>query len=84
VKVVTVYPGPVRSALERGARRQYGDGFVARAIPTGEPAELARRILDAVERGGARVVYPAAYAVGWRAVTFASRVTLGLGPSPLE
>src|SRR5262249_55993956 len=41
VHVLTVYPGPVASALERGARAQYGDTRLAPAIPTGRAESLA-------------------------------------------
>jgi short-subunit dehydrogenase len=83
VHVVTVYPGPVHSALERGARAQVGRSLLARGIPTGNPDELARRILDAVERRRARVVYPDVYQLGFRALGLASRITLGIGPEPV-
>jgi short-subunit dehydrogenase len=82
IHVVTVYPGPVASALERGARAQYGDGPIARAVPTGRPDELARRILDAVERRHARVIYPAVYSLGWLATNTAARFALAAGPDP--
>jgi short-subunit dehydrogenase len=80
VAVLTVYPGPVASGLERGARSQFPPSLVARAIPTGDAAELARRLLDALERGAARVIYPAAYSLG--RVPFAGAVALALGPTP--
>lgn len=80
VSVLTVYPGPVASGLERGARSQFPPSLIARAIPTGDAAELARRILDALDRGSARVIYPSAYSVG--RVPFAGAVALALGPSP--
>lgn len=83
VHVVTVYPGPVASALERSARAQFGGGRVKDAIPTGDPKRLARRVLDAVEGGSPRVVYPGLYELGFRAVGLASRATLALGPEPL-
>ncbi len=79
VRVVTVYPGPVRSDLEKRARDQYGRGLVSRVLPTGDPAVLARLTIDAVERGRARVVYPSVYAAG--ALPFASPLALALGPS---
>jgi short-subunit dehydrogenase len=82
VRVVTVYPGPVASALERGARAQYGDGALARAVPAGRPDQLARRILDAVERGRARVIYPTLYGLGWLATNTAARFALAAGPDP--
>ncbi|MBI4956486.1 MAG: SDR family oxidoreductase, partial [Myxococcales bacterium] len=82
VHVVTVYPGPVRSALEAGARAEYRPGLLTRHVPTGDAPTLARHIVDAVERGRARVVYPAVYALGYRALGLASRVALRLGPEP--
>jgi short-subunit dehydrogenase len=83
VHVVTVYPGPVRSALERGARAQYPDGLLARRVPVGEAGPLARKIVDAIEQKRARVVYPSLYELGYRAVGLASRFALRLGPDPL-
>jgi short-subunit dehydrogenase len=83
VHVVTVYPGPVASALEKGARAQFGGGRMKDAIPTGNPKRLARRVLRAIEQRTARVVYPGLYEVGFHAVGIASRATLALGPEPL-
>jgi short-subunit dehydrogenase len=82
VQVVTVYPGPVASALERAARAQYGGGMLSRAVPAGRPERLARRIVDAVERGRARVIYPALYEVGWHAQNLAAWFALAAGPPP--
>jgi len=83
VHVVTVYPGPVASALERGARAQLRQSLLARAIPMGRARALSRRVLDAVEAGEPRVVYPSLYRVGFSAVGLASRVALRLGPEPV-
>ena len=84
VRVVTVYPGPVRSALERGARAQYrgGDRGLARFVPTGEAGPLAARVVDAIASGAPRVIYPAPYAMGWFATNLAARFTLRFGPRP--
>lgn len=82
VRVVTVYPGPVASALERAARASLPDTLLARSIPTGRPDALARRIVDAVERDRARVIYPSLYGLGWLATNAAARVTLAAGPDP--
>jgi short-subunit dehydrogenase len=82
VHVITVYPGPVASGLERSARAQFNGSRLAHAIPTGQPRALARRVLDAVERGLPRVVYPSWYAVGFEAVALASRAALRFGPEP--
>lgn len=82
VHVLTVYPGPVASGLERGARAQYPASATTKALPTGDKDVLAARILDALARGEPRVVYPRAYAVGWRAGDLAARFTLAFGPDP--
>ena len=46
IRVVTVYPGPVHSALERAGRSGYqgGDRGIAKLVPTGHPESLADRI----------------------------------------
>lgn len=60
VNVLTVYPGPVRTAMAEEAMASYG--AMARWIPIGTAEGLAARIERAVGAGRARVVYPAAYA----------------------
>ncbi len=85
IRVVTVYPGPVRSALEQGARDAYGGGGLAgRLAPTGDPAELARRIMSALERDEPRVIYPRLYGVGWSATNLSSWIALSYGPPPVS
>lgn len=85
VRVVTVYPGPVRSALEQGARADYGGGgWFARIVPTGDAAELARRILLAIARDEPRVVYPRVYELGRVAPNLASWISLTYGPPPVS
>lgn len=85
VQVLTVYPGPVKSALEQGARADYGGGnLVAKLVPTGEPAELAARIMAAIERDEPRVIYPRLYGVGWTAPNLSSWITLSYGPPPVS
>jgi 2-hydroxycyclohexanecarboxyl-CoA dehydrogenase len=84
VRVVTVYPGPVRSALEQGARDAYGGGgLFGRLAPTGDPAELAARIVAAIENDEPRVIYPRLYGLGWVAPNFSRRVALDYGPPPV-
>lgn len=83
VHVVTVYPGPVRSELERRARAQASPGLVASLLPTGDAGALASRVMDACERHSPRVVYPALYDVASRFPTIASRVTRAWSPAPL-
>jgi short-subunit dehydrogenase len=84
VHVVTVYPGPVASALERGARAQLAPSRLARWAPTGKAEVIARAIARAIDRREPRVVYPALYAVADRAVNVAGWLTRRLAPAPLE
>jgi short-subunit dehydrogenase len=85
VRVVTVYPGPVKSALEQGARDAYGGGgLFGRFAPTGDPDELARRILHAIASDEPRVIYPRLYNVGWSATNLSSWITTKYGPPPVS
>ncbi|MFO0572075.1 MAG: SDR family oxidoreductase [Polyangiaceae bacterium] len=61
VHVVTVYPGPVTSAMEAKAREKFEPTFAVRVTPTGDPDTLARLVLAAVEKKRARVIYPRTY-----------------------
>ncbi len=84
IQVLTVYPGPVHSALEQGARDAYGGaGLFGRFAPVGEPAELARRIMLAISRDEPRVIYPRLYGVGWTAPNLSSWIALSYGPPPV-
>ncbi len=80
VEVVTVYPGPVRSALERRAKAEMKQGLMTRFVPTGDPGPLAAQILTALERGRARVVYPAFYNIGWRLPALGREISAGFSP----
>ncbi|APR86849.1 oxidoreductase, short-chain dehydrogenase/reductase family protein [Minicystis rosea] len=82
VAVLTVYPGPVRSALERRARAQLPPALIARALPTGDAEALANRIVRALAEGAPRVVYPPLYDVAQRAPRIAGWVTSLLSPIP--
>jgi short-subunit dehydrogenase len=84
IRVITVYPGPVRSPLEQHAREAYGGGgLIGRLAPTGDPAELAARIMTAIDRDEPRVIYPRLYGVGWSATNLSSWITLSYGPPPV-
>ncbi len=61
VHVVTVYPGPVESAMEAAARTRYEESAAVGSLPTGKPQILARRIASAVDRRRSRVIYPRIY-----------------------
>jgi short-subunit dehydrogenase len=85
VQVITVYPGPVKSALEAGARADYGGGgLFGKFAPTGDPSELAARIMDAVKHDEPRVIYPRLYGVGWTAPNLSSWFALSYGPPPVS
>jgi short-subunit dehydrogenase len=61
IHVVTVYPGPVTSAMEAAGRAAYEDRPTARHAPTGSPEVLARLVANAVAKKRPRVVYPSLY-----------------------
>jgi short-subunit dehydrogenase len=82
VHVVTVYPGPVRSNLERHARALYPTTTLTRLMPTGEAPPLAARIVEACEKRRPRVVFPAFYSAASRVPTLARRATEILSPQP--
>lgn len=85
VRVVTVYPGPVKSALEAGARADWGGGgLFGRFAPTGDARELAARIMRAIEDNEPRVIYPRLYGVGWTAPNLSRWVALSYGPPPVS
>jgi len=82
VQVLTVYPGPVRSGLEQRARAQVPEALLTRVLPTGDPEALARRVLDARDRGEPRVVYPSLYDVANRVPRVAGWFTSRFSPVP--
>lgn len=85
IRVLTVYPGPVASELERRARAQVRPTFAARAIPTGDPNALADAIVRALRHGASRVIYPSIYGAAapsspW--LSIARRFTETFSPAP--
>lgn len=64
VHVLTVYPGPVATAMAEEAYGKYdATASWVRWMPTGRADRLARKIRKAVERKRKRIVYPAVYAI---------------------
>lgn len=61
VHVVTVYPGPVATAMAQASFDRYGGDV--KWVPTGTTEGLAKRIRRAVEKRQSRVIYPRVYAV---------------------
>lgn len=80
IDVLTVYPGPVRTELEREARRGLRATWASRAAPVGEPEVLARRIYEGLRFGAPRVVYPRSYELAWRFPRLASWITARFSP----
>jgi short-subunit dehydrogenase len=64
VHVLTVYPGPVRTAMEATGRAAYVETAMMKLFtPTGDAPVLARKIANGVASGRARIIYPATYGV---------------------
>jgi short-subunit dehydrogenase len=63
VHVVTVYPGPVRTAMSAQAFDSYADSWTKSLVAEASPEKLARRIRVAIERRRPRLMFPASYAV---------------------
>jgi short-subunit dehydrogenase len=62
VHVVTVYPGPVETAMGDAAFAAFGGKVgINRFAPVGTPEALARLVRKAVDKKRARVVYPSFY-----------------------
>ena len=80
VHVVTVYPGPVHSKLEKRARSELVPSRVARVMPVGHPAPLARKISKAVVSRRRRVIYPTVYSWASLVTTFTRWMALRFSP----
>ena len=62
VHVLTVYPGPVKTAMADAAVASYEKNPMP-GLPLGSTEELARLVVKAIARKKARVIYPRAYTV---------------------
>ena len=58
VHVLEVIPGPVDTAVQGETRLAPGIERMIDRVPLGDPAELARLTVRALERGRAQLVYP--------------------------
>ncbi len=80
VRVLTVYPGPVKTPMADVAYEAYGGrkGAIG-LLPEGRPEILARRIRAAVAEGRPRLIYPRFYVISrwfpWLARWIADAVT---------
>jgi short-subunit dehydrogenase len=61
VHVLTVYPGPVETPLEKRAREQLEDDFLSKAIPMGTPEVLAELVQGAIDKQSPHLFYPRFY-----------------------
>lgn len=80
VSLLVVYPGPVRTALERNAREKLEDRFLVRHLPTGEAAILAKQVDRAVQEGKGILIYPKFYELTRWANQLSRWVSLKLSP----
>jgi short-subunit dehydrogenase len=65
VHVLSVYPGPVETPMGDRNWAQLKQGAAARLAAIGTAPVLARLVVEAVEKGKPRVIYPRFYALGW-------------------
>jgi short-subunit dehydrogenase len=83
VHVLTVYPGPVKTAMADAAYAAFGGRHgVVGLLPEGRPEVLARRIRHAVERRRPRLVYPRFYAIARLFPWFGRWLVDRAGPRP--
>ena len=61
VHVVTVYPGPVDTAMGQNGYAYYGDSLAVKATPMGTPEIMAQQIVQALDDRVDRIIYPKAY-----------------------
>jgi short-subunit dehydrogenase len=63
VHVVTVYPGPIRTAMSTQAYNSFEDHWTKKLAAEAAPEKLAVKIRSAVERRRPRVIFPGGYTV---------------------
>ncbi|MGE5716900.1 MAG: SDR family NAD(P)-dependent oxidoreductase [Acidobacteriota bacterium] len=84
VRVLTIYPGPMDTAMGAAGLRTYGNVPSARLMPMGAPADLAHAVVRAVDGRGTRLTYPRGYALmRWLPVPAAFLVGR-FGPRPVS
>lgn len=84
VNVLTVYPGPVRTKLERGAREGFGESWIYDLLPSGETTVIAQMIFDAWQKGEPRMIYPSAYRWGFMLSGAARKLSSLFTPNPVS
>lgn len=61
VHVVTVYPGPIRTAMSAQAFDSFEDHWTKKLAAEASPERLAKKIRNAVDRRRPRVIFPGGY-----------------------
>lgn len=61
IHVLTVYPGPIATDLEKGARQGYEENWVTQMMPVGDRFKLAEKIVGAYFKKDAVLAYPEIY-----------------------
>ncbi len=61
IHVLTVYPGPVSTALEKGARAGYDENAIMKMMPVGDRAVMAEKIVEGYLTKKIVVAYPEIY-----------------------
>jgi len=61
IHVLTVYPGPVSTALEKGARAGYDENAIMKMMPVGDRAVMAEKIVEGYLNKNIVVAYPEIY-----------------------
>ena len=80
VHVVTVYPGPIATAMGEEGFAALEDTPSVRKVPVGTATQLAKLVRTAVEKKQARIIYPAAYGLARNFPGFARWVTDLMSP----
>lgn len=61
IHVLTVYPGPVSTALEKGARAGYDENIVSSLMPVGDRKIIAEKIVEGYLKKQLVLAYPDIY-----------------------
>lgn len=81
VHVVTVYPGPIASPMEKAARERLKSS-IANNLPTGTPEKLAELIFKAVKNKTKRIIYPSVYSMARSFTPLSQWFTSKFTPKP--
>lgn len=71
VHVLEAIPGPVDTAVQGETRLAPGIGEMLDRVPLGDAAEMARRMVRAIDRGRAQVIYPRRAGIAYHAPSLA-------------